>query len=56
MAAEVNMIDRRRKTRYGGFSENIFRTHHILRSGDSISEFDHLSPSRYPVIGKLPKA
>jgi hypothetical protein len=30
------------------------RTHHLLRSGDSIHVFTNPSPSRYPVIDRLP--
>jgi hypothetical protein len=39
MGAEVIMIIRRRKPRYGGFLEKCSRTHHLLRSGDSIHVF-----------------
>jgi hypothetical protein len=48
LAADVHMIDRRRKTRYGGFRINNFRTHNLLRSGDSISEFDRPLPQSVP--------
>jgi hypothetical protein len=40
LAAEVQMIDRRQKTRYGGFLYTYFRIRHLLGSGDSISGFN----------------
>jgi hypothetical protein len=42
LAAEVHKIDRppTRKPSTEGFRINSFRTHNLLSSGDSISEFD----------------
>jgi hypothetical protein len=40
LAAEVNKaVHSRKKRRYGGFSNKYFRTHYLLRSGDSIHVF-----------------
>jgi hypothetical protein len=45
MAAEVIRIDRRRNNPVRRvFGKNNFRTHHLLRSGDSINQFDQTLP------------
>jgi hypothetical protein len=48
LAAEVHKIIPRRKPQYGGVSKKYFRTHHILRSGDSIRVFDQPLPKSIP--------
>jgi hypothetical protein len=49
MAEMVHIIDRRLKKSARG----VFRTHHILRSGNSIRVFKQLLPSWYPSIDRL---
>jgi hypothetical protein len=43
------------KTRYGGFSVKYSRNHHLLRIADP-GHYPFPSPSRYPVIDRLPQA
>jgi hypothetical protein len=50
LAAEVHMIDRpRKKTGTEGFQINDFRNHHLLKSCDSINEFDQPLPQSVPI-------
>jgi hypothetical protein len=48
LAVEVHMIDRCPKNPVPRISEEKIRTQHVLKSGDSISEFDQPLPRSVP--------